>query len=62
MWPNLDDLRNQINNVCMHACMYSKKHVDEGVQFPDEYEFIEKHGDYEYWWNVPDQNFNKIGS
>ena len=29
-----------------------KKYMDEGVQFPNEHEFIEKHGDYEYWWNV----------
>ena len=26
-----------------------KKHVGEGVPFPNEHEFIEKHGDYEYW-------------
>ena len=22
------------------------------MQFPNEHEFIETHGDYEYWWNV----------
>ena len=37
-----------------------KKHVGEGVQFPNEYEFIEKHGDYEYWWNVPIRTSTKL--
>ena len=37
-----------------------KNHVGEGVQFPNEHEFIEKHGDYEYWWNVPIRTSTKL--
>ena len=37
-----------------------KKYMDEGVQFPNEHEFIEKHGDYEYWWNVRVRTSTKL--
>ena len=37
-----------------------KKHVGEGVPFPNEHEFIEKHSDYEYWWNVPIKTSTKL--
>ena len=41
-----------------------KKHVGEGggggVQFPNEHEFIEKHGEYEYWWKVPIKTLAKL--
>ena len=37
-----------------------KKHVGEGVQFPNEHEFIEKQGDYEYRWNIPRKTPTKL--
>ena len=38
-----------------------EEHIGEGVPFPKEHEFIEKHGDYEYWSNVPIKTSKKIG-
>ena len=32
---------------------HTKKNANTEVQFRNENEFIEKIGDYEYWWNVP---------
>ena len=37
-----------------------KTHAAERVQFPYEYEFVEKHGDYEYCWSIPIKTATKL--
>ena len=37
-----------------------KKHAGKEIRFPNEHEFIEKQGDYEYWWNVPIQTSTRL--
>ena len=37
-----------------------RKHVGVGVRFRNEHEFIEKQGDYEYWWEVPIKTSTKL--
>ena len=39
---------------------HTKKNANTEVRFRNENEFIEKIGDYEYWWNVPIKTSTKL--